>query len=110
MNDLNRVFAIRFNRLSIKRLYFYYSFVYQFGLYAFGLYTRRRVRDRWVSVVALSVPLLCAVLSYAAPRLWGYTFGYELLLLNGLLTAAGLWLLSVRMGQAGGESLKPVAL
>ena len=96
----------------INAIYVMASYTYGplLGLYAFGLYTRRRVRDRLVPLVALAAPVLCALLDYAAPRLWGYTFGYELLLLNGLLTAAGLWLLSVRMGQAGPSSLKPVAL
>lgn len=66
------------------------------GLYAFGLICRQPVHDRWVPVVALASPLLCAVLDYLAPRYWGYHFGYELLMLNGLLTAVGLFLLRVK--------------
>lgn len=60
------------------------------GLYAFGLFTHTKIHDRWVPAVALAAPVVCAVLDYAAPRLWDYHFGYELLMLNGLLTAAGL--------------------
>ena len=61
------------------------------GLYAYGLYTRRAVADRLVPIVAIAAPIVCALLDWLQPG--GYQFGYELLLLNGLLTAAGLWLL-----------------
>ena len=60
------------------------------GLFAFGLFTRRSVVDKWVPVVALLSPLVCGTLDYYAPRLWNYHFGYELLMLNGLLTYVGL--------------------
>jgi Na+/proline symporter len=65
------------------------------GLYAFGLFTRRSVRDRLVPAVALAAPLLCAVVD-ANQRAWfgGYEIGLELLVLNGALTFAGLWLVS----------------
>jgi Na+/proline symporter len=65
------------------------------GLYAFGLFTRRSVRDRRVPGVALAAPLLCAVVD-TNQRAWfgGYEIGLELLVLNGALTFAGLWLVS----------------
>ena len=64
------------------------------GLYAFGLFTRRQPRAWAILPVALTAPLVCAGLDFAVPRLTGYRFGYELLLLNGALTFAGLWLAS----------------
>ncbi len=64
------------------------------GLYAFGMLSRRTVRDAWVPVVAIMAPVVCGLLDAWAPSLWGYTFGYELLMLNGLLTMAGLWIIS----------------
>ena len=63
------------------------------GLFFYGLYTRRQVHDRWVPLVAVLAPTLCLALDHYAPLWWNYTFGYELLLLNGALTAFGLWLL-----------------
>lgn len=60
------------------------------GLFAFGLFTRQRVHDRWVPVVAIASPIICGLLDHFAPIWWNYHFGYELLMLNGLLTAAGL--------------------
>ena len=64
------------------------------GLYAFGLFTRRQTTDRAVPLIALLSPLICGVLDYLSPTLWGYTFGYELLLLNGAITFLGLFMVS----------------
>lgn len=66
------------------------------GLYAYGIFTRQRVRDHWVPYVAIAAPVICALLDHFAPILWNYHFGYELLMLNGLLTAAGLMALRKR--------------
>ena len=81
----------------IDAIYTIVSYTYGplLGLFAFGLFTRRVVvRDRLVPVVCLASPLLCFALDQLARHCWGYRFGYELLMLNGLLTFAGLWLLS----------------
>ena len=61
------------------------------GLFAFGLFTRRRVADRWVPYICVTSPLLCLAIDVMAQLLWSYHFGYELLMLNGLLTFVGLW-------------------
>ena len=66
------------------------------GLYAFGLFSKQRVKDRAVPFVCLDAPLACGLLDHFAPVWWGYTFGYELLLLNGLLTLLGLYALRKR--------------
>ncbi|MBU0486585.1 MAG: sodium:solute symporter [Bacteroidetes bacterium] len=61
------------------------------GLFAFGLYTRFSVHDRLVPIVAVVSPIVCYLLSYFSIELFnGYVFGFELLILNGLLTFAGL--------------------
>lgn len=65
------------------------------GLFAFGLYTKRAVRDRWVPVVAILAPAISFLLSHYSQQLfWGYQFGFEILIVNGLLTFLGLLLLS----------------
>ena len=66
------------------------------GLFSFGLLTRRSVNDRWVPAVAVASPLLCFAIETATRCLTGYQFGYELLMLNGALTFAGLWILGPR--------------
>ncbi len=65
------------------------------GMFAYGIFSKRRVRDRWVPVVALLSPLLCFVLDNRS-QAWfgGYQFGFELLLVNALFTVVGLQLLS----------------
>ncbi|MEO0895240.1 MAG: sodium:solute symporter [Bacteroidota bacterium] len=63
------------------------------GLYAFGLYTKWQVKDRLVPLVTIICPLLSYAIHYYSPTLIGYTFGFEILILNGLLTFIGLWLI-----------------
>ena len=67
------------------------------GMYTFGLFTRREVDDRWVPAIAILSPAICYVLKINAP-VWfgGYHFGFEILLLNGLLTFVGLLLAKPR--------------
>ncbi len=64
------------------------------GLYAFGLFTTWQVRDKWVPVLAVSAPVLTFLVSQNSERfLWGYKFGFEALILNGLLMFLGLVLI-----------------
>ena len=62
------------------------------GLFAFGLLTHRGVADRAVPFIAVASPLLCFALDTTVQAATGYKFGYELLMLNGLITFIGLWL------------------
>ena len=64
------------------------------GLYTFGMFTRWRVHDQWVPLVAVLSPVVCYLLKLYAP-IWfgGYHFGFELLLINGLLTFLGLMII-----------------
>jgi len=65
------------------------------GLYSFGLFTRRKVNDRLTPFIAILCPLICYFLSsYSVELLNGYKFGFELLLVNGLLMYLGLLLFS----------------
>jgi|AGTN01.2.fsa_nt_gi Na+/proline symporter len=66
------------------------------GLYVFGLYTKVKPTDRYVPYVAIAAPVLCFVIDIAMKQLWDYRVGYELLLMNGLITGLGLWAISVR--------------
>lgn len=66
------------------------------GLYAFGLFTGRAVRDRFVPLVAVASPVICYVMNLNSEQWFaGYKFGFELLIINGILTFTGLWLLSL---------------
>ena len=78
----------------IDAIYVLCSYTYGplLGLFAYGLLTRRGVGDGAVPYVCVASPLLCFALDMAAQHLWGYRFGYELLMLNGMITFAGLWI------------------
>ena len=65
------------------------------GLYSFGLFTRNKVYDKWVPVIAVFSPAICYVVSSNSKEwLNSYEFGFELLILNGLLTFLGLLIIS----------------
>ena len=64
------------------------------GLYLFGLYSKVKPTDRWVPYVAVAAPVLCLIIEIAMQQLFGYRVGYELLLMNGLFTGLGLYIIS----------------
>jgi Na+/proline symporter len=65
------------------------------GLFSFGLFTKRKVLDKATPFIAIFSPVICYILSkYSVELFNGYKFGFELLLLNGLLTFIGLWVFS----------------
>ncbi|GAB5556521.1 MAG: sodium:solute symporter [Schleiferiaceae bacterium] len=82
----------------IKELFIAAGYTYGplLGLYGFGLFSRRMVRDRWVPWVAIASPIICYVLKANSEAWFGYAFGFELLIVNGLLTGLGLWAISYR--------------
>ena len=67
------------------------------GLFAFGIFTKWSVRGRYVGVVAIVSPILCFILQQNSERWFGgYTFSYELLIVNAVITFIGLLLLIKR--------------
>lgn len=84
------------NKSVIDAIYIIASYTYGplLGMFAFGLFTRRRTKDRLVPLIAIASPVLCYALEWWINKETGYKFGYELLMLNGSLTFAGLMLLS----------------
>ncbi|WP_207432637.1 sodium:solute symporter [Sabulibacter ruber] len=65
------------------------------GLYSFGMFNKRIVRDNLVPFVCVLAPLLTYIISANSVEwLWGYEFGFEVLLLNGFLTYVGLYSIS----------------
>jgi len=95
-------FILLFDAVNSKSLidavYTIVSYTYGplLGLFAFGLFTRRPVRDRLVPYACVASPVLCYAIGQIAAQQFGYHFGYELLLMNGLLTFSGLCLLRRR--------------
>lgn len=92
------VFILLFRSLNstsvIDAIYVLCSYTYGplLGLFAYGLLTRRGVSGRLVPWIAVASPVVCFAVDSLSKTAFGYTFGYELLMLNGLLTFAGLWI------------------
>jgi len=64
------------------------------GLFAFGIFTKHAIKDKYVWFIAiLSVVLSYFLNAYSIQILNGYVFGYELLIVNGMLTYIGLYLI-----------------
>ena len=79
----------------ISRLFTIAGYTYGplLGLFAFGIFTKKVVYDKYVPVVAVVAPLLTYMISANSELLFnGYKFGFELLIVNGLLTFIGLYI------------------
>ena len=65
------------------------------GLFSFGVLTTRQVKDKLVPFVCVISPVLSYILSLNS-KVWlgGYVFGIEILIVNGIITFGGLWLVS----------------
>ena len=69
------------------------------GLFAFGILTKRVLKDKWSFLPCFLAPALCLLLDYIQPYLFGsapgsFRIGQELLIINGLFTFLGLWVIS----------------
>ena len=64
------------------------------GLFSFGIFTKYKIKDKLVFLVCLISPLISYLVNiFSEDILFGYKFGFEILLLNGLLTFVGLFLI-----------------
>lgn len=91
------LFILLFKTLNstsvIDAIYILCSYTYGplLGLFAFGLFTRCKPCDKLVPYITVASPIVCFALEKTAMQCWGYKFGYELLMINGLLTFMGLY-------------------
>jgi SSS family transporter len=87
-----------YNDKSIVNLIFLiagYTYGPLLGLFAFGILTKRNVPALVIPWIVILAPLACYFLSQNANLIWkGYQFGNEMLLINGLLTFALLFMSS----------------
>lgn len=64
------------------------------GLFAFGIYTKAQLKDKYVWIVAIIAPIVSYFINkYSVELLNGYQIGFEILILNGILTFLGLILI-----------------
>lgn len=96
------------------------------GLFAFGILTKRTLDNSRIWYVCIIAPLLALLLDLLSNPAWyeaklhvslglkgisetlfsGYIIGNELILINGLLTFAGLWMISRKQTAASDTALK----
>lgn len=70
------------------------------GLFTFGILSRRPVNDKLVPLICVASPVICFFLDKFQKQIFGsFELGLELLVINGLLTYTGLFLIS-RKGDA----------
>ena len=86
------------NSDAISAVYTLASYTYGpiLGLFAYGMMCRTQVRDGLVPVVCVAAPVISFFVQMWLEHSFGYTLGFELLLLNAALTMAGLLLLQKR--------------
>ena len=53
----------------------------------------RNLKGSWVAMLCVASPLICYVMNMLTRYLWNYSFGYELLMINGAITYLGLLIL-----------------
>ncbi len=82
----------------IDAIYILCSYTYGplLGLFSFGLLTKYKVNDKYVPYVAIASPIICYFINVFSTEITGYQFGYELLMINGLITFIGLYLLRTK--------------
>ncbi|MFC1733408.1 sodium:solute symporter [candidate division KSB1 bacterium] len=65
------------------------------GLYSFGLFTKRKIQDKWAPIVAVLSALCCYFINTNSEVLFdGFEFGFFILIVNGMLTFLGLFVIS----------------
>jgi len=65
------------------------------GLYAFGLFSKRTVTDKWIPLIAVLSPAVTGILDFNSEQWFGFSLGFEKLIINGGITILALIILSV---------------
>ena len=64
------------------------------GLFAFGILTKSQIKDKYVWIIAVIAPIVSFIINqYSVVLLNGYQIGFEILIINGLITFLGLVLI-----------------
>ena len=70
------------------------------GLFAFGIFTKSELKDKYVWIIAIVAPIISYLInSNSVELLNGYQIGFEILIINGLLTFLGLILIRRKQHQ-----------
>ncbi|MCL1943855.1 MAG: sodium:solute symporter [Candidatus Azobacteroides sp.] len=100
------IFKSAGNQSIIDAIYMVASYTYGplLGLFAFGLFTKTRIKDKPVPYICIASPVICFIADRLVFYYTEYKFGYEILMINGIITMLGLWCFSVK--EPGGKKLR----
>jgi len=96
------VFYLLNNDSAIKMVYALASYTYGpiLGLFAYGMMCKAGVKDKMVPLVCIAAPILSWAIQYWLKDQFGYSIGFELLLLNAALTMLGLFIFKKKTSKA----------
>lgn len=82
------IFSVFHNRAVIEMIFTIAGYTYGplLGMFALGILTKKTINEKWVPFVVIFSPLLCWIMSKYVPIWLGYNFGFEILILNGIIT------------------------
>jgi Na+/proline symporter len=82
------------NKSIIDAIYTLVSYTYGplLGLFSFALFTKHIPDNKSVPYICIAAPVICFLLDRLSSLYLNYQFGYELLMINGLITFLGLYL------------------
>ncbi|MFK5958742.1 MAG: sodium:solute symporter [Lutibacter sp.] len=64
------------------------------GLFAFGIFTKYTIKDSYVWIIAILSVIISYIINKFSIQIFnGYVFGYELIIINGIFTFIGLYLI-----------------
>ena len=65
------------------------------GLFTFGIASKRKVNDKMMPFVCVAAPLLSLIINHYSTNIFrGYQLGYEIIVVNAILTIFGIYLFS----------------
>lgn len=64
------------------------------GIFAFSFFSKRNSLDKFVPYICAISVIICAILDFFVPKYTNYNFGFELLIINGLITFLGMMIFS----------------
>lgn len=87
------LFRVINDQSVIKSLFTVAGYTYGplLGMFSFGLFTKWSIKDKLVPIVAIISPIICYIIKQYIP------FGFELLIINGIITFFGLYIIRVKI-------------
>ncbi|MAO46427.1 MAG: sodium:solute symporter [Crocinitomicaceae bacterium] len=65
------------------------------GLFFYGIFSKEKASDKFIPIVAITAPVICYILERCLDHFYGFSFGFALLPVNGIITALGLSIISI---------------